>query len=90
MKNDQIIKRTMTKIINFLLGIDQEINLKINDWLKHDDIAFQQTVNLFNKLADNGWSDHHDSFTDYECERTDEISAELYKRAMSYFKGVAA
>ncbi|MDX8367764.1 hypothetical protein [Cytobacillus sp. IB215665] len=90
MKNSQNVRQTMMKIINFLLGIEQEINFKINDWLKHDDEAFQQTVKLFNQLAENGWKDHHDNFTDYESKDTDQIAAELYKRAMSYFKGVAA
>lgn len=83
---DHAVKQTIDKIINFYIGINQDMNVKINDWLNHDEDAARMIMDLTIKLADNGWSNVRDSIANFENEETDKLSQEIFNRAMTYFK----
>ncbi|MDU1838647.1 MAG: hypothetical protein E6780_03630 [Staphylococcus epidermidis] len=79
------IFQTMDKIINFYVGIDQDMNKKINDWLNHDEVACTMIMQLCVELSKNGWMDPKEPTCNYEDINTFKFSTEIYKRAMSYF-----
>jgi hypothetical protein len=83
---DHNIKQTIDKIINFYFCIEQEMNGKIGSWLNQDEKSVNMLMDLFVKFSDNGWFPM-DPVANYENEETNKLSKEIYKRAMSYFKG---
>lgn len=84
--SDHNIKQTMDKIINFYIGIEQDMNGKINDWLNHDEEALKMTMKLFVEFSYNGWSKVREPVANYENEITNQLCKEIYERAMSYFR----
>lgn len=80
------IRQTIDKIINFYVGIEQDMNGKINDWLNHDEDAIKMIMELTVELSNNGWSNVKTSIANYENETTDKLSQEIFNRAMAYFK----
>jgi hypothetical protein len=83
---DHNINQTIDKIINFYFCIDQDMNGKIGSWLNQDEESVNMLMDLFVKFSDNGWFPL-EPVANYENEETDNLSKEIYKRAMSYFKG---
>ncbi|WP_445505796.1 hypothetical protein [Niallia sp. 03091] len=80
------IFQTVDKIINFYVGIDQDMNKKINDWLNHDEVACTMIMQLCVKLSKNGWKDPKEPTCNYEDYNTFQFSTKIYERAMSYFR----
>lgn len=81
------VKQTIDKIINYFMGIDQEMNPKIDDWFNHEWDAATKAARLLILFWENGWRDLDTSVSNFESEETDKLSLEIYERAMSYFKG---
>ncbi|QXJ47141.1 hypothetical protein KIV12_13220 [Bacillus altitudinis] len=81
------VKQTIDKIINYFMGIDQEMNPKIDDWFNHEWDAATKAARLLILFWENGWRDFDSSVSNFESEETDKLSLEIYERAMSYFKG---
>ncbi|MEK4422073.1 hypothetical protein [Bacillus sp. FSL M7-0417] len=84
------VKQTIDKIINYFMGIDQEINKKIDDWFNHDYESVMKVMKLLVLFWENGWRELKESVSNFESEETDRLSIEIYDRAMSYFKGKKA
>ncbi|WP_231834073.1 hypothetical protein [Bacillus subtilis] len=84
---DHKVKQTIDKIINYFMGIDQEMNPKIDDWFNHDYDSATKAARLLVLFWENGWRELKESVSNYESEETDRVSIEIYDRAMSYFKG---
>lgn len=84
------VKQTIDKIINYFMGIDQEINRKIDDWFNHDYESVMKVMKLLVLFWENGWRELKESVSNFESEETDRLSIEIYDRAMSYFKGKKA
>ncbi|AWV42258.1 hypothetical protein NSQ93_08965 [Bacillus sp. FSL W8-0445] len=87
---DHKVKQTIDKIINYFMGIDQEMNPKIDDWFNHDWDAATKAARLLVLFWGNGWRDLNSSVSNFEDEVTDKLSLEIYERAISYFKGKKA
>ncbi|EEM02024.1 hypothetical protein bmyco0002_56430 [Bacillus pseudomycoides] len=83
---DHAVKQTIDKIINFYIGIDQDMNKKINDWFNHDEDAARLVMELTLNFSLNGWLYVKESVANYENKLTDELSQEIFNRAMTYFK----
>jgi hypothetical protein len=83
---DHNVKQTIDKIVDFYLGIDQEINPRINDWLNNDEQSLYKVMKLFVLLSYNGWT-IKEPIANYEDEDTERLSLEIFEEAMSYFKG---
>lgn len=81
------VKQTIDKIINYYMGIAQDLNTKIDDWFNHDWEAAIKVSRLLVLFWENGWRDLDTSVSNFESEETDKLSLEIYERAMSYFKG---
>jgi len=81
------VKQTIDKIINYFMGIDQEMNPKIDDWFNHEWDAASKAARLLILFWENGWRDLDSSVSNFENEETDKLSLEIYEKAMSYFKG---
>lgn len=79
------IDQTIDKIINFIDGMQQDMNEKINDWLNHDDVALEQIMHLFVLYSHNGWR-HRDFVSNFEDGETAKLTEEIYERAMTYFR----
>ncbi|WP_437131846.1 hypothetical protein [Bacillus atrophaeus] len=84
------VKQTIDKIINYFMGIDQDINRKIDDWFNHDYDSVMKVMKLLVLFWENGWRELKESVSNFESEETDRLSIEIYDRAMSYFKGKKA
>ncbi|MCY8488778.1 hypothetical protein [Bacillus atrophaeus] len=84
------VKQTIDKIINYFMGIDQDINRKIDDWFNHDYDSVMKVMKLLILFWENGWRELKESVSNFESEETDRLSIEIYDRAMSYFKGKKA
>ncbi|MES1047214.1 hypothetical protein FOA22_22430 [Heyndrickxia oleronia] len=80
------IFQTVDKILNFYVGIEQDMNKKINDWLNHDDTATKLIMKLCVELSNNGWKNPKEPTCNYEDLNTFKLSKEIYERAMAYFK----
>ncbi|CCW08424.1 MULTISPECIES: hypothetical protein [Bacillus] len=83
---DHAVKQTIDKIINFFIGVEQDMNPKINDWFNHDEVAARLVMELTLNFSLNGWLYVKESVANYENKLTDELSLNLYNRAMAYFK----
>ncbi|EJR71439.1 TPA: hypothetical protein QCV70_001608 [Bacillus cereus] len=83
---DHAVKQTIDKIINFFIGVEQDMNPKINDWFNHDEAAARMVMELTLNFSLNGWLYVKESVANYENKLTDELSLNLYNRAMAYFK----
>ncbi|WNF49685.1 hypothetical protein [Bacillus sp. SG20001] len=81
------VKQTIDKIINYYMGIAQDLNRKIDDWFNHDYESVMKVMKLLVLFWENGWRDLDTSVSNFESEETDKLSLEIYERAMSYFKG---
>ncbi|MCY7676769.1 hypothetical protein [Bacillus safensis] len=81
------VKQTIDKIINYFMGIDQEMSPKIDEWFNHEWDAATKAARLLVLFWENGWRDIDTSVSNFESEETDKLSLEIYERAMSYFKG---
>lgn len=84
------VKQTIDKIINYYMGIDQDINRKIDDWFNHDFESVMKVMKLLVLFWENGWRELKESVSNFESEETDQLSIEIYDRAKSYFKGKKA
>ncbi|MGM0747110.1 MAG: hypothetical protein ACQEUS_04430 [Bacillota bacterium] len=89
-EHEHNVKQTIDKIINYFMGIDQEINRKIDDWFNHDYESVMKVMKLLVLFWENGWRELKESVSNFESEETDRLSIEIYDRAMSYFKGKKA
>ncbi|GAB6442074.1 MULTISPECIES: hypothetical protein [Bacillus] len=87
-EQDHAVKQTIDKIINFFIGIEQDINSKINDWFNHDETAARLVMELTLNFSLNGWLYVKESVANYENKLTDELSQEIFNRAMSHFRKV--
>ncbi|WP_406622167.1 hypothetical protein V6946_27685 [Bacillus sp. PPSBB_2] len=85
---DHAVKQTIDKIINFFIGVEQDINPKINDWFNHDEAAARLVMELTLNFSLNGWLYVKESVANYENKLTDELSQEIFNRAMSHFRKV--
>lgn len=83
---EHAVKQTVDKIINFFIGIEQDMNPKINDWFNNDEDAARMVMELTLNFSLNGWLYVKESVANYENELTDKLSFNLYNRAMTYFK----
>lgn len=81
------VKQTIDKIINYYMGLAQDLNTKIDDWFNHDCEAAVKVSRLLVLFWENGWRDFDTSVSNFESEETNKLSLEIYERAMSYFKG---
>ncbi|HDR4881368.1 TPA: hypothetical protein QCR18_000571 [Bacillus cereus] len=82
------VKQTIDKIINFFIGVEQDMNPKINDWFNHDEAAARLVMELTVNFSLNGWLYVKESVANYENKVTDELSQEIFNRAMLYFRKV--
>lgn len=73
--------------MNFFIGVDQDMNSKINDWFNQDEDAARLVMELALNFSINGWTYVRESVANYENKLTDELSLNLYNRAMAYFRG---
>ncbi|MCY8913178.1 hypothetical protein MOE47_09665 [Bacillus atrophaeus] len=89
-EHEHNVKQTIDKIINYFMGIDQDINRKIDDWFNNDYESVMKVMNLLVLFWENGWRELKESVSNFESEETDRLSIEIYDRAMSYFKGKKA
>jgi len=48
------VKQTIDKIINYFMGIDQDINRKIDDWFNHDYESVMKVMKLLVLFWENG------------------------------------
>jgi hypothetical protein len=85
---DHAVKQTIDKIINFFIGVEQDMNPKINDWFNHDEAAARLVMELTLNFSLNGWLYVKESVANYENKLTDELSQEIFNRAMSHFRKV--
>ena len=85
-KKEYAVMQTIEKIIGFYRGREQEINSKINAWLNQDDKSIRKIMTLFIVLSRNGWTGD-DPIDQYRDDTTDELSLEIFNKAMAYFKG---
>lgn len=85
---DHAVKQTIDKIINFFIGVEQDMNSKINDWFNHDEAAARLVMELTLNFSLNGWLHVKESVTNYENKLTDELSQEIFNRAMLHFRKV--
>ncbi|MGG2935157.1 hypothetical protein ABEO66_13750 [Bacillus pacificus] len=85
---DHAVKQTIDKIINFFIGVEQDMNPKINDWFNHDETAARLVMELTLNFSLNGWLHVKESVANYENKLTDELSQEIFNRAMSHFRKV--
>lgn len=85
-EQEHAVKQTVDKIINFFIGIEQDMNPKINDWFNNDEAAARMVMELTLNFSLNGWLYVKESVANYENELTDKLSLNLYNRAMTYFK----
>lgn len=85
---DHAVKQTIDKIINFFIGVEQDMNPKINDWFNHDEAAARLVMELTLNFSFNGWLYVKESVANYENRLTDELSQEIFNRAMSHFRKV--
>lgn len=88
--HEHSVKQTIDKIINYYLGIDQDINRKIDDWFNHDFESVMKVMKLLVLFWENGWRELKESVSNFESEETDQLSIEIYDGDMSYFKGKKA
>jgi len=84
------VKQTIDKIINYYMGIDQDINRKIDDWFNHDFESVMKVMKLLVLFWENGWRELKESVSNFESEEKDQLSIEIYDGDMSYFKGKKA
>ncbi|MDL5143118.1 hypothetical protein [Bacillus atrophaeus] len=89
-EHEHNVKQTIDKIINYFMGINQDINRKIDDWFNHDYDSVMKVMKLLVLFWENGWRELKESVSNFESEETDRLSLEIYDRAMSYFKGKKA
>ncbi|MED3355609.1 hypothetical protein P4414_10560 [Bacillus thuringiensis] len=82
------VKQTIDKIINFFIGVEQDINSKINDWFNHDEAAARLVMELTLNFSLNGWLYVKESVANYENKLTDELSQAIFNRAMLHFRKV--
>jgi hypothetical protein len=87
-EQDHAVKQTVDKIINFFIGVEQDMNPKINDWFNHDEGAARLVMELTLNFSLNGWLYVKESVANYENKLTDELSQEIFNRAMSHFRKV--
>ncbi|HHT7228078.1 TPA: hypothetical protein ACTZ5W_005414 [Bacillus cereus] len=85
---DHAVKQTIDKIINFFIGVEQDMNPKINDWFNNDEAAARLVMELTLNFSLNGWLYVKESVANYEYKLTDELSQEIFNRAMSHFRKV--
>ncbi|MGE6551284.1 hypothetical protein ACQKFK_20415 [Bacillus mycoides] len=83
---DHAVKQTIDKIINFFIGVEQDMNPKINDWFNHDEAAARLVMELTLNFSLNGWLYVKESVANYENKLTDELSQEIFNRAMLHFR----
>lgn len=81
------VKQTIDKIVDFYRE-GCRIDSKINDWLQNDVEGLKLVMDLVVEFSRNGWV-LSDPVCNFENEKTDEMSIEIYNKAMTYFqKGV--
>jgi hypothetical protein len=83
---EHAIKQTIDKIIIFYEE-GCRVDSTINKWLQNDEKSLSLVMKLVVEFSYNGWS-LWDPVCNYESEKTDKISKDIFDRAMSYFKGV--
>ncbi|WP_423408045.1 hypothetical protein AABM38_20590 [Heyndrickxia sp. MSNUG] len=82
------VKQTIDKIVDFYRE-GCRIDSKINDWLQNDVEGLNLVMDLVVEFSRNGWT-LVDPVCNFENKITDEMSKEIYERAMTYFKKGAA
>ncbi|AMR04594.1 hypothetical protein [Bacillus thuringiensis] len=85
---DHAVKQTIDKIINFFIGVEQDMNPKINDWFNYDEAAARLVMELTLNFSLNGWLYVKESVANYENKLTDELSQEIFNRALLHFRKV--
>ncbi len=80
------VDQTIEKIIDFYRAIEQPINRKIDEWLNSDQDSLDKFMTLCLELSQNGWT-LHEPISNYQNEKTENLSEDVYKRAMAFFKG---
>lgn len=80
------ITQTIDKIIDFYRGIDQTGNSKINAWLNQDYESVDNIMTLFILFSNNGWT-VKEPIDEYRDIATDDLSQEIFDKAMAFFKG---
>ena len=83
---DHAVKQTIDKIVNCFLRTDEEVNQKIENWIGDDPGSVELILTLFVVLRENGWMNLKESISNYENEKTDKLSKEIFDRAMAYFR----
>lgn len=83
---DHAVKQTIDKIINCFLRTDEEVNQKIENWIGDDPGSVELILTLFVELRENGWMNLKESISNFENDRTDKLSKEIFDRAMTYFR----
>ena len=83
---DHAVKQTIDKIVNCFLRTDEEVNQKIENWIGDDPGSVELILTLFVVLRENGWMNLKESISNFENEKTDKLSKEIFDRAMAYFR----
>lgn len=83
---DHAVKQTIDKIVNCFLRTDEDVNQKIENWIGDDPGSVELILTLFVVLRENGWMNLKESISNFENEKTDKLSKEIFDRAMAYFR----
>jgi serine protease inhibitor len=83
---EHAMRQTIDKIVDWQLGVEQDINSKINAWLLQDYESMDKIMHLLNEFYLNGWTEFNQPVANYETEETDKLSIEIFDRAMFFFK----
>ncbi|MCP8969703.1 hypothetical protein [Ectobacillus ponti] len=83
----QAIDQTIEKILACFLGEPQDVNGKIQDWLKKDEASADLFLQLFVEWRKNGWMQVREPTANYENHITQELSKIIFNNAMRHFKG---
>jgi len=78
------VKQTIDKIVDFYRE-GCRVDSKINDWLQNDVEGLKIVMDLVVEFSRNGWT-LGDPVFNFENEKTDGMSIEIYNKAMAYFK----
>jgi hypothetical protein len=85
-KEDHNIIQTIDKIIHYYNGVDQEINSKIESWLREDLESIQMINDLLVIYWNNGWNDFTDPVANFENDETAKLSKQIFKKAMLFMR----
>lgn len=77
---------TILKIVRWMSGDE---NKRISDWMRKDDVAYEEVCEFMNECATCGWIDPKVSPFPFANEKAQSLAQSIYQKAMSHFGGAA-